>query len=115
MGCIYIGIQTQKSVHGELKIGMTEAQKPNKRLSRNDIKCMCYLYCPGATKAQLLLLESVARYEAEKIGLKHHGNDWLSYPIEKGNKIGQGKAIAETIIENVIIAAKMIGVYYEIN
>ena len=115
MGCVYIGIRTQKSVHGELKIGMTTAQKPNRRLSRNNIECMYYLYCPGATVAQLMLLESEARCALEEQGLKHHGNDWGSYFIEKGNKIGQGKALAKKILEKVIIAAKRKGIYYEIN
>lgn len=79
MGCIYCGYDTDKRKNGRLKIGMTEKKYPTSRLTACGLNGLWYFHIPGATKAELLMIESAARLAGERTGLRQYGNDHFYY------------------------------------
>lgn len=113
MGCIYTGMKNSRRVNGFFKIGMTQDDTPQRRLNAYDLTGLMYVYCPKATKTELLYLEGVARLTAERIGMALQGNDCFLYHIEAGNKAGQATAIARTVTEAVCHHCESLGIEYE--
>lgn len=113
MGCIYTGMKNSRRVNGFFKVGMTQDSTPTKRWNAYDLMGLMYVYCPKATKTELLYLEAVARLRAERIGMTLQGNDCFLYAIEQGNKSGQAIAIARAITEEVCQHCEKLGIEYE--
>lgn len=113
-GCVYTGMKTSRSVNGFFKVGMTEDEKPTRRWNAYDLTGLMWVYCPKATKVQLMYLESVARLRAEQIGLQLNGNDCFAYQMDKKqNKISEGMAIAEIVTRAVCEACENLKIEYK--
>lgn len=115
MGCIYCGYDTDKRKNGRLKIGMTEKNKPTSRLTACGLNGLWYFEIPGATKAELLMLESAARLAGERAGLAQYGNDHFYYRINcprQPKKHFEAAQIATPIRMAVAEACKMYGLNY---
>ena len=114
MGCIYTGMKTSRSVNGFFKVGMTEDTKPTRRFKAYDLTGLIWVYCPNATKTQLLYLESVARLKAEQIGMTLQGNDCFWYSIDKSvNKYNQAYDFALQVMQEVADECDRLRIKYE--
>lgn len=114
MGCIYTGYKFKNYIHGVYKIGMTSFNTPAERARKCKIKIIHYLLCKQAHKVELLLLESIARYVAWKLGMEHYGNDYFRYDVEKGNKNAQAEQISNDILKAVMKVADELKIKYEL-
>jgi hypothetical protein len=114
MGCIYCGYDTDKRKNGRLKVGMTERNKPTSRLTACGLNGLWYFEIPGATKAELLMIESAARLAGERAGLYQYGNDHfyyhMNYPRQPEKHL-EAAQIAAPICSAVADACRM----YELN
>ena len=106
MGCIYTGISRYARKHGKFKIGQTGDKYPTKRLNVNELECIYYLSCPNITPTELDLLEKLAAYTCQRLGLELQidRKDWFYYNIDNrfSCKEAQAEKFAIKIMERLV-------------
>jgi hypothetical protein len=115
MGCIYTAINYSAIKNGIFKIGMTEDKYPTKRFNANELLGVYYLSCPKATRAELLMLECVARCCCiDTLNLNQVKNDWFPYTIDKRykNKMTQAETFAQAVMSRVITECEKRNIEY---
>ena len=118
MGCIYTGINTSRSKCGVFKIGQTKDKYPTGRLNANGLTCIYYLSCPSITAVELDLLEAMARYGCQQLGLSQcfDTKDWFNYDIDRrfACKEAQAERFAIAVMARLIQECENMGIHYEV-
>lgn len=118
MACIYTGISRHARKYGSFKIGQTEHKYPTSRINANDLECIYYLSCPTITPTELDLLEKLAAYTCQQMGLdlRYGCKDWFYYDIDRrfSCKEAQAERFAIKVMERLIQECNTMGVRYEV-
>lgn len=118
MSCIYTAINGQARKYGSFKIGQTEHKYPTSRINANSLECIYYLSCPNITPTELDLLETLAAYVCQQMGLELQSGrkDWFWYNIDHrfASREAQAERFASTIMKRLIQECEQMGVRYEV-
>ena len=118
MSCIYTGINNQARKYGSFKIGQTEHKYPTNRINANSLECIYYLSCPNITPTELDLLETLAAYVCQQMGLELQSGrkDWFWYNIDYrfASREAQAERFASAIMKRLIQECEQMGVQYEL-
>ena len=118
MPCIYTGINRNSKKYGKFKIGQTGNKYPTSRLNANEIECIYFLSCPNITPTELDLLEKLAAYTCQKIGLEldYGRKDWFWYNIDNrfSCKEAQAERFALAVMERLVQECTSMGVHCEV-
>ena len=118
MPCIYTGISYNAKKYGKFKIGQTGNKYPTSRLNANEIECIYFLSCPNATPTELDLLEKLAAYTCQNLGLEldYGRKDWFWYNIDKryASKEAQAEKFAMTVMKRLVQFCQEMNKPYEV-
>ena len=118
MSCIYTGINRYARKSGRFKIGQTNNKYPTNRINANELECIYYLSCPYITPTELDLLEKLAAYTCQKIGLElvYGCKDWFWYNIDNrfSCKEAQAERFALAVMERLVQECVAMGVHCEV-
>jgi hypothetical protein len=116
MGYIYTGFVNDNTY--TFKVGMTESNSPLGRIYANHLCDTGCIEVPNASKATLLLLESVARYTLEnECGLSYWDGrtDFFQYHPKDNNHYDGVVKYANAVLNAVVLECESRNIEYSIH